>query len=83
MSREDLEYYVRRAREEAAAAAAAHSVEAASAHRLLAIEYEGQAQELRARLEGAARDNDGWPLDGPVRRRRPKLSIRTVREFAD
>lgn len=83
MSREDLEYYERRARDEAAAAASAHSVEAASAHRLLAIEYEAQAQELRARLEGAARDNDGRPFDGPVRRPRPKLSIRTVREFAD
>lgn len=83
MSREDLEYYERRARDEAAAAASAHSVEAASAHRLMAIEYEAQAQKLRARLEGAARDNDGRPFDRPVRRPRPKLSIRTVREFAD
>ena len=44
---DNLEYYERCAREEAAAAEASSSTEAASAHRLLAIEYEAQARELR------------------------------------
>ena len=48
MSTEDLEYYERRAREETDAAEAAASPEAASAHRLLAIQYEAQVRELRA-----------------------------------
>lgn len=47
MTNDNLEYYERRAREEAAAAEASASTEAASAHRLLAIEYEAQARELR------------------------------------
>ena len=51
MSDDNLEYYERRARDEAAAAEAATSSEAASAHRLLAIEYEAQAKELRTRQE--------------------------------
>lgn len=83
MSREDLEYYERRARDEAAAAASAHSVEAASAHRLLAIEYEAQARELRARLDGVAGQQDRRLPDEPPRHPRTKLSVRTRRELAD
>lgn len=49
MTEDDLEYYERRGREEAESAATSTSVEAASAHRLLAIEYEAQARDLRAR----------------------------------
>lgn len=48
---DNLEYYERRAREETEAAETATSAEAASAHRLLAIEYEAQARELRGRTE--------------------------------
>ena len=49
MTEDNLEFYERRTREEVASAAASTSVEAASAHRLLAIEYEAEALELRAR----------------------------------
>ncbi|MCY1170407.1 hypothetical protein D9M73_104770 [compost metagenome] len=49
---ESFEYYERRAREENALAESANSKEAASAHHLLAIEYDAQASELR---ENAAR----------------------------
>lgn len=49
MTDDNLEYYERRAREETEAATLATSVGAASAHRLLAIEYEAQVRELRAR----------------------------------
>lgn len=83
MSREDLEYYKRRARDEAAAAASAHSVEAASAHRLLAIAYEAQARELRAWLDGVAREQERRLPDEPPRHPRTKLSIRSGRELAD
>lgn len=48
VTNDNLEYYERRAREEAEAAEKATSAEAASAHRLLAIEYEAHARELRA-----------------------------------
>ena len=48
MNEENVEYYERRAREEAAAAEAATSTEAASAHRLFAAEYEAKARELKA-----------------------------------
>lgn len=51
MTNGNLEYYERRAREETEAAEKAMSAEAASAHRLLAIEYEAQARELRGRTE--------------------------------
>jgi hypothetical protein len=44
---ESFEYYERRAREEHALAESANSKEAASAHHLLAIEYDAQARELR------------------------------------
>ena len=47
MIEDNLEYYERRAREEKAAAESSSSTEAASAHRLLAIEYEAQVRELR------------------------------------
>lgn len=56
MSRESLKYYERRARDEAAAAGSASSIEVASAHRLLAIEYEAQARDLRSRLEQGGED---------------------------
>ena len=46
---DDLRFYEERARQEKAAAEAANSKEAASAHRLLAIEYEAHARELRER----------------------------------
>lgn len=55
MAGDNLEYYERRAREEREAETAATSLEAASAHRLLALEYEAQARELRSRTEGAAK----------------------------
>lgn len=45
----DLRFYEERARQERAAADAAKSPEAASAHRLLALEYEGHVRELRER----------------------------------
>jgi hypothetical protein len=51
MTEDNLEYYERRSREEAASATASTGVKAASAHRLLAIEYEAQARELRARQQ--------------------------------
>jgi len=47
MIEENLDYYARRAREESAAAKASACPEAASAHRLLAIEYEAQVRALR------------------------------------
>ena len=49
MSDEDLRYYEQRARQEARAADEADSKTAASAHRLLAIEYEAHAKMLRDR----------------------------------
>ncbi len=49
MNEQNLEYYERRAREEAAAAAQSPSAGVASAHRLLAIEYAAQAREVRSR----------------------------------
>jgi hypothetical protein len=55
MAEDNLEYYERRACEEREAETAATSSEAASAHRLLALEYEAQARELRSRTEGAAK----------------------------
>lgn len=76
---DNLEYYERRAREEADAAEAAASAEAASAHRLLAIEYEAQARELRSRTEAIVRDGEKAKtptLAGDEGGRRPKLSIR-------
>ncbi|MFT3966057.1 MAG: hypothetical protein QM690_09265 [Sphingobium sp.] len=48
---DDLSYYEQRAREERVAAASATRPQIASAHRLLAIEYEAQARELRAQLK--------------------------------
>lgn len=51
MSEDDLSYYEMRARQEANAAAAARDrPEVASAHRLLAVEYEAHARELRTQL---------------------------------
>jgi hypothetical protein len=47
MSKENIQYYEERARQEAEAAEKAESEAAASAHRLLAIEYEAHAKELR------------------------------------
>jgi hypothetical protein len=47
MSNENLRYYEERARQEAQAAESAADPTAASAHRLLAIEYEAQAKALR------------------------------------
>ncbi len=55
MAEDNLQYYERRAREEREAETAATSSEAASAHRLLALEYEAQARELRCQTEGAAK----------------------------
>jgi hypothetical protein len=49
MSKEDVSYYEKRARQEARAAARADSDMAASAHRLLALEYEAHAKSLRER----------------------------------
>jgi hypothetical protein len=63
MTEDNLEYYERRAREEAKAVAASDNVSAASAHRLLAIEYEAQARDLRT----------GRKQQQP----RPKLTLRT------
>ncbi len=51
MTNDNPEYCERRAREEAEAADSAKSAEAASAHRLLAIEYEAHARELRRRTK--------------------------------
>jgi len=47
MPEDDLSYYERRAREESAAADAAVDPTVASARRLLAIQYEAEARELR------------------------------------
>lgn len=47
---DSLSYYENRARREEAAAVAASSPQVASAHRLLAIEYEAEARELRKQL---------------------------------
>ncbi len=52
---ENLEYYEQRARQERAAAEAATKPEVASAHRLLAIEYEAQTAELRRDVERSGR----------------------------
>lgn len=49
MSNDDITYYEQRARQEARAAEEADSETAASAHRLLAIEYEAHAKSLRER----------------------------------
>ena len=46
MFEDNLAYYERRAREEEALASAANGPEAASAHRLLAIEYASEARKL-------------------------------------
>jgi hypothetical protein len=51
MSEESLALYEQLARREAEAAATASSPALASAHRLLAIQYEGCVDELRARHE--------------------------------
>lgn len=48
MSEDNLAFYERRARQEAQAAASASSPAMASAHRLLSIQYEDRAGELRA-----------------------------------
>lgn len=48
MDETNLEYYERRAREEAELAASSSSAETSSAHRLLAIDYEAHARELRS-----------------------------------
>ena len=47
MSNDDIRYYEQRARQEAEAAEKAAEKTAASAHRLLAIEYEAHAKSLR------------------------------------
>lgn len=47
MTDADIEYYERRARQEAEAAASSTKAETASAHRLLAIEYEAHPRDLR------------------------------------
>lgn len=52
-SDDDLRFYEERARQEKAAVEAATCREAASAHRLLAIQYEAHARELRERLARA------------------------------
>jgi hypothetical protein len=49
MSDDDVSYYEERARQEAQAAERAESETAASAHRLLALEYEAHARSLRER----------------------------------
>nr|WP_242141011.1 hypothetical protein [Sphingomonas sp. TREG-RG-20F-R18-01] len=61
LDNDNLEYYERRARQETEAAESSSSAEAASAHRLLAIEYKAQARELR----------------GHQKSERPKLKIRS------
>ena len=48
--RDNLRFYEDRARQERAAAKSTNKPEAASAHRLLAIQYEADARELRAEL---------------------------------
>lgn len=49
MAEDDLEYYERRAREKLeAAAASGDRLELASAHRLLAMQYQDHLEELRA-----------------------------------
>jgi hypothetical protein len=63
MTEDNLEYYERRAREEAKAVAASDNISAASVHRLLATEYEAQARDLR---KGQNRQMV-----------RPKLTLRT------
>ncbi|MFL0419509.1 hypothetical protein ACH0CP_18565 [Sphingomonas sp. 179-I 2A4 NHS] len=80
MTKDNLAYYERRAREEAEAEASAKSAEAASAHRLLAIEYEAQARELRLR-SGPGTEDRGERAEESVSgeakaHHRPKLSIR-------
>jgi hypothetical protein len=55
---DDLGFLERRACEESAAAAANESRIVAAAHRLLALEYEAQAKELRARRDA------GQPSEG-------------------
>ncbi|MDX3910695.1 MAG: hypothetical protein QHC67_12885 [Sphingobium sp.] len=47
---DDLRFYEERAGQEKAASEAASTPEAASAHRLLAIQYEAHAHELREQL---------------------------------
>lgn len=51
---DDLRFYEERACQEKAAAEVASTPEIASAHRLLAIEYEAHACELRERLAAQA-----------------------------
>lgn len=47
---DDIEYYEMRARQETKAAASCVSLEAASSHRLLAIQYEGEVRDLRKKV---------------------------------
>lgn len=80
MTKENLEFYERRAREEAEAAKAATSREAASAHRFLALEYEARAKDLRSKIErNATADKDAQrasPSESSKASPRRKLSIR-------
>lgn len=57
MSGNDLSYYEKRAREEADAARKAISEVAASAHQLLALEYEAHARDLRRQAEEMAQSS--------------------------
>jgi len=50
MLEDDVEFYRRRVREELAAAETSSSAEAASAHRLLAIQYAAEVRELISNL---------------------------------
>lgn len=56
MSEDDLAFYERRAREEAQAATHNSSPELASAHRLLALEYQARAAELRDSMKASKPD---------------------------
>jgi hypothetical protein len=69
MAEDNLQYYERRAREEREAETAATSSEAASAHRLLALEYEAQARELRCQTEGAAKYRGNPVQEGGAKRK--------------
>jgi len=66
MSNENLAYYELRAAQELKAAAEADRPEVASAHRLLAIQYESHAGELRSNLQTAS---------ASVEQKRPMLGI--------
>lgn len=68
---DDLEYYERRAREEAAAAASTDRVEIAAAHRLLALQYEGHLEDIRtAQARSQNRET------GVAQTHRPFLTVR-------